>query len=485
MTAEKPEQNDSISNLVAGGYCIGCGVCAAVQNSPAKIVLNAYGKYEAKLDSEVKLHRTHEREKEQLLTAVCPFSDQSTNETDISRSLFSKDNHYHDLVGFWRDCYMGHVSEGSFRANGSSGGFVSWLLCELFERNEIDGVLHVLSASVDEQNPFFFRYGISKNVDEVKVGAKSRYYPVEMSGVLNYVRTHPGRYAVVGIPCFIKAIRLLGLQDSVFSERILFTISILCGHLKSTGYLEYIAWQMGVLRNEIEDFDFRHKLPTVSANQYIVRLIQDSKGPKRELVKKMKELHGGDWGFGLFKYSACEYCDDVMGETADVAVGDAWVEPYTADPKGTNVIVVRNKRIHDIIQAARESTRLRLDRVSPDAAAKTQISTFRHRHDGLAYRLWLKERSGQWAPRKRIQPSKTHISERYKRIFEIRLRVIDICDALYEECRLSGDFSAFWSRLNPLFKEYRKLYAPFWKRALNLLWRKFKNFVARIIRKPL
>ena len=32
-----------------------------------------------------------------------------------------------------------------------------------------------------------------------------------------------------------------------------------------------------------------------------------------------------DWGMGIFKLGACDYCDDIVGETADISFGDAWL----------------------------------------------------------------------------------------------------------------------------------------------------------------
>ena len=40
--------------------------------------------------------------------------------------------------------------------------------------------------------------------EEVLAGAKSRYYPIEMSKVMDFIKNNEGRYAFVGIPCFIK-----------------------------------------------------------------------------------------------------------------------------------------------------------------------------------------------------------------------------------------------------------------------------------------
>ena len=56
------------------------------------------------------------------------------------------------------------------------------------------------------------------------------------------------------------------------------------------------------------------------------------------------------WIHCFFKLKACDFCDDVAGETADVAVGDAWLTPYDQDPLGNNILLVRNAEINAIVQ---------------------------------------------------------------------------------------------------------------------------------------
>ena len=97
--------------------------------------------------------------------------------------------------------WVGHVAEAPFREQGSSGGMVSWVAAELLRTGAVDGVAHVTAE--DPASGHFFRYRISRSPDEVGRGAKSRYYPVELSGVLREIRAVPGRYAIVGLPCFI------------------------------------------------------------------------------------------------------------------------------------------------------------------------------------------------------------------------------------------------------------------------------------------
>ncbi|MGC9322644.1 MAG: Coenzyme F420 hydrogenase/dehydrogenase, beta subunit C-terminal domain, partial [Kosmotogaceae bacterium] len=67
------------------------------------------------------------------------------------------------------------------------------------------------------------------------------------------------------------------------------------------------------------------------------------------MTKKASDFYGYNWGYGFFKYKACDYCDDVVSETADVSVGDAWLPEYVNDSGGTNVVIVRNPVIKKII----------------------------------------------------------------------------------------------------------------------------------------
>ena len=39
--------NSSIENVIKNNYCVGCGACASVPNSPIRIEMNKYGMYQA------------------------------------------------------------------------------------------------------------------------------------------------------------------------------------------------------------------------------------------------------------------------------------------------------------------------------------------------------------------------------------------------------------------------------------------------------
>ena len=477
MTIEKnnpiKEQLDSIFNTVVdGGYCIGCGVCASVTGSPVEIKLDDYGRLQAtiepgKIDSSVTAS----------IDAVCPFADRAIDEDRLGQELFSQDCTYHNKIGYHLATYAGYVRESEFRDRGSSGGMGTWIVSSLLRHNLVDGVIHVRSQHPTATNSRLFKYQISTTLEQVYQGAKSRYYPIELSEVLKLVRAHPGRYALVGIPCFIKAVRLLSKQDEVLAERIRFYVGLVCGHLKSTNFAEMFAWQCGIEPGKLMDIDFRKKIPDRDANKYGVELtgiIEDQTVTK---TKPVLELQGYDWGQGFFKYKACDYCDDVVAETADVVVGDAWLPQYVKDSQGTNIIIVRNSTIKQLIDRALDRGELHLDSIDAQEVAQSQSSGFKHRREGLAYRLYLAEQQNRWHPPKRTKASKNS-GRKLRKIMEMRLLLAQESHLAFKEAKEAGDFNLFTAKMQPLIDRYRALYAKsLWERIGN----KSKKLVKRLL----
>jgi coenzyme F420-reducing hydrogenase beta subunit len=184
--------------------------------------------------------------------------------------------------------------------------------------------------------------------------------------------------------------------------------------MKSARLVESFAWQMNTGIEAVERPEYRLKGPERPANWYTAQLtLRD--GSVRE--KDWWHLGDGDWGAGFFQNSACNFCDDVLAETADISFGDAWVEPYSSDWRGTNVVVVRSPVLRDLVAKGIEEQRLELGAVDADYIANTQAAGFRQRREGLAYRLtW--HRPGL-TPRKRVAPSNALPLQR-KLIYRLR-----------------------------------------------------------------
>ena len=218
------------------------------------------------------------------------------------------------------------------------------------------------------------------------------------------------------MPCFIKAIHLLRRVNPVVRERVTHTLGLFCGHMKSAAMIESFAWQLGTELSRVQALDYRTKNEDRPANWYRAQLeLADGSSAAEDWW----HLADGDWGAGFLQNPACDWCDDVVAETADISFGDAWVEPYSSDGRGTNVVVVRTVELKQMLEAARASGRLQLEPVDADFIARTQAAGLRHRRDGLAYRLtW---RRGL-VPRKRVTPA-ADLPLRRKLVYRMRYAI--------------------------------------------------------------
>ncbi len=395
--------------VIKGNFCIGCGICATLKNSSFKIKLDKFGRYQAN-------YEPNTEDNNQYL-CLCPFAEKARNEEDISREIFKQDCNYSDKLGYHINTYAGHVLEGDYRKNGSSGGMGSWILKELMENKMVDYVIHVDKSG---QNEPLFKYKISKDINDTKQGSSSRYYPIQLSEVLQLVKKQEGRYAIIGVPCFIKSLRLLSDNDPIIKKRIIYFVGLVCGHLKTTKFSALIAQEMGIDPKDMVCINFRKKIVGQPASDYAAEISFKKNGEIITIHKNMKEIYGGNWGYGFFKYNACDYCDDVFSETADITIGDAWLPGYVNDSLGTNIIITRNKNIDQLLRHALVKKKIELFNLSIEDTIKSQAAGLRHRRVGLAYRLWLKRQKNQWAPTKRVEPSTKHLKLIDKLIYQIR-----------------------------------------------------------------
>lgn len=354
------------------------------------------------------------RRRTPALARTCPFSPSAQDEDSLASARFPDARYQDAKVGRFEAAYVGHVAEGDLRARGSSGGMTTWVARELLRLGLVDAVAHVDGG----ENGRLFSYRISRSEADIRGGAKSRYYPVELSGVLRAIRAEPGRYAVVGIPCFIKAVHLLCIEDPVLRERIAYTLGLYCGHMKSARMAESFAWQMDARMASVTSLEYRLKDASRPANWYTAQISLRTGETRR---KDWWWMADGDWGAGFFQNSACDFCDDVVAETADISFGDAWVEPYSSDGRGTNVVVVRSPLLHQILRSAIADGRLELAEVDGAFVEQTQAAGFRQRREGLAFRL-------TWArhgvrPRKRVAPGSSGLGPRRRLVYGTRSHI--------------------------------------------------------------
>ncbi len=461
---------DLFGTVVAGGYCVGCGACAAMAPELLEMRLDDCGRFVPHQIENVPLSNGAPADGR----AVCPVSDKSRNEDEIAADAFAHAPHQNGLIGRWETLHAGYVNEGDFRQNGTSGGMTNWIASELLSRGLVDAVIHIRPGAQSAGAPLF-QYAISRTIEELREGAKTRYYPFEISTVMQYIRETPMRFALISLPCFARAARLLRENDAVIGERLHFQIAIVCGHLKSTGYAEYYGWTAGIHPRDLTYVDFRYKAPqAISAKQYFIL----ARSKDRQSMIANANVYGTDWGLGFFKLKACDYCDDVLGETADITLGDAWLPRFDSDPAGTNIVITRHPQLAQIVAEGRARGPIHIEDLGAEDIARSQEAGFRHRRDGLAYRLYLRDRERHWRPRKRVAAAANHLDLRHRLIFRLREKLRDQSHTAFAEARRGNDLSIFIRKMRPLVRTYlvvlRQMNPDYWRKKWAGLRRRLK-----------
>lgn len=442
-----------VEQINASGMGVNSGVYSVI-HPDIKTTLNHHGEFRYEFPAELE-DQTYKK-----LLSVDMMSSNSPDEDTVADEIFSgnKGIKHDTYLGYYLDLYAGHVNEGDFRKNGSSGGMTSWVLSELLRTGEIDGVVHAHAVDPMKNKGVLFKYKVSRSVAVMKKGAKSRYYPLDLSEALKEVKEKPGKYAVVGIPEFITELRLLARQDPSIAKSLKYMIGLVCGHQKSTKYTEALAWQHGIQPGDLLEVDYRVKQPQSTAIDYLHKFTGMIDGKKVTFTKTHAELFAENWGAGFFKTQFSDFTDNTFNELADVVLGDAWVPKYNKDGNGNNIVIVRNKKIAKIIKEGMRSGSLDLDSVDTELIKDSQKGLIHHTRDELPYRLHKRIKDRLWVPKKRVRPS-AKLPETRKKIQDTRQQITADSHTEFEKALENNSWSQFESNMTPLLQKYKALYA--------------------------
>jgi coenzyme F420 hydrogenase subunit beta len=436
-----------LGEVVQGGYCVGCGACSFASGGKIPMRRNELLAYEADpsgFDAQGEVGQ------------VCPFTGAGPNETEMADEIFGgSDYSFDERTGYFSAAYAGRISDPSSISASSSGGLTSWLLLRLLDLGMIDGVIHV-GPRLSEGEDALFGYRVSESVEDITSRKKSQYYSTNFADAVRAITGNGKRYAFVGVPCFVKSMRLLLRNDSDLAKQIPFLVGLVCGHLKSGAFSEVMSYQLGVEKENIGQVDFRVKNPSAAANAYDFGVRELGSDVWRTSLSR--ELMGGNWGHALFQLKACDFCDDIFAEVADICFGDAWLPDYEADWRGTNLVLVRSAVLKGILEAGLEDGGIVLEQIDADAAAQSQDGNFRHRRDGLSLRLQDALARGERVPVKRVAPGSRKISYVRRSLIRLRQEMATQSHLSYQEARAAGNMNAFFACMRQYARRMEKLY---------------------------
>ncbi|WP_337236383.1 Coenzyme F420 hydrogenase/dehydrogenase, beta subunit C-terminal domain [Proteus faecis] len=407
---KKNQCNDIIKLVVNNNLCIGCGLCTLkCKNNSLVMSETKYGFYEVKKIKDCNCDGG--------CLDVCPFNpypkEEIKTENEISKFFFNKEKKHHPKIGYFISTYAGYSYK--HRETSSSGGIATYVLEKLLENKTIDYVISVKSSDNSSRH---YEYRICSSKEELMKSSKTKYYPVTLSFVLSKINELDGNIAIVGVACFVKAIRLAQLDDPILKNRVKFIVGIICGGIKSSFFSEYLASKTGTNPYEYKKPEFRIKDINSKASDYSFGCYDKT---NKQKIIKMSTV-GDMWGTGLFKSNACDLCDDVTTELADISVGDAWIKPYSDDGKGNNVLITRSQLAEDIIIKGIKNNDIYITKLLTEEFLQSQQGSFTHRHNALPFRIKKLQKLGILIPPKRVSNIKIDILEQLIQKMRMRTR---------------------------------------------------------------
>lgn len=250
------------------------------------------------------------------------------------------------FIGGFQSIYFGRSTDQEIRNKASGGGIVLSLLISALQEGLVDGAIVV---KMDEEDITNAKVVIAENKDEVLEAAQSKYIPAPINTVLKQVASKRGKFALVGLPCQIHAIRKLQADGPQwYSNKIKYVIGLFCGLSLRNDFIDYILSILDIQKEDVKELHFRHRRnPTTSS------LLVVTKDGKRFFIDR-KDY---SFLFYLFARKACLYCVDHTNEFADISVGD--MRPFPTDSPNykaveplQSVVVVRTERGAELLRNA-------------------------------------------------------------------------------------------------------------------------------------
>lgn len=388
------------------GICSGCGACAGVcPQKTLEMKFNRYGEY-----IPVDLHGKCSANC-RLCLQICPFSSRADNEDTLSQRLFSAvpNIQHRPETGYYLTSYVGYTGIGDHRLNGASGGLATWTIETLLKQGRID---YAVCVTPNPDQHKLFKYIVCKTPEQIRASAKSCYYPVEMSEIIQHILCCDGRYAIVGLPCFIKALRLVMQKSTILRKRIKYLLGLVCGQQKSTFFSEYISALGGGDPRKLVSVHFREKDEHRPASDYGLRFAcETDRGQIKEGTVFWTEGMDHVWCSRYFTLNACNFCDDIFAELADVAFMDAWLPEFKGDWRGTSIVLIRNPNIRELIKNGLNVTELVLESLGIDHVIQSQAGGVFNKRTLLGKRLTWAARNKRPVIPKRVQPMHLGLSD--------------------------------------------------------------------------
>ncbi len=346
--AEKP-LSPLVDSVTRNGFCTGCGLCASIAPvGSIQMRISAEGYLRPVVLKELPTETT------QAIAATCP---------GVKVEHLPGTQGQHPIWGPIVSVQTGHAVDPEVRRQGSSGGVISALAIHLLETGQVDFVAQI---AADQQDPLLNALQISTSRADVLHAAGSRYAPsAPLQGLRELLDTGK-RFAFIGKPCDVAALRQYGEQNPAVKRQIPYMLSFMCAGVPSIKGTHEVITALGATREKVVSFRYRG-----DGWPGMARAVHDS-GESFEMD------YNTSWGTILNKHLQfrCKICPDGTGEFADVVCADAWYGkdgyPDFAERDGRSLVLARTAAGRALVEAATGAKAISAAPLPVDEIAKMQ-----------------------------------------------------------------------------------------------------------------
>ena len=371
--------HDILERIAKADLCTGCGLCAAIAGDPrVTMQMSESGYLRPSVVGELTASE------DAAIRATCP----GLGVTQVAEQGVSVDPRWGPI----RYLGSGYATDADWRHHASSGGALSAVLRHLMETGQIDGVIQVAG---DSTRPIDNVTVINRASEGILAAAGSRYAPSAPLAGLHEVLRQQARFAFVGKPCDVAALRAYAEIRPEIDERIPYKLSFFCAGIPSRHGTERILEKLGVSEDRLRAFKFRGDGWPGFATATTVE------------GETSRMSYHDSWGGILSNHlqPRCKICADGVGSLADIVCADAWHcdedgYPLFDEEHGRSAIVARTETGQAILSAAIDAGYLETEPLDPETLVAMQ--PFQSRRKGLSLMRMLALRLfGRRVPRYR------------------------------------------------------------------------------------
>ncbi|TGQ17306.1 MULTISPECIES: Coenzyme F420 hydrogenase/dehydrogenase, beta subunit C-terminal domain [unclassified Mesorhizobium] len=333
----------SLGEIIENGLCIGCGLCRSIAGpGDVEMVTTPEGR-----ERPVAL-RALDKPTLAKINAVCP----GTRIAGPLPAQISEAALADTVWGPVERIVLGSAGHPTVRFVGSGGGTLTALGQFLLTSGRVKFVLHVAAS---RSMPMRTERKLSFDAASVLEGAGSRYGPAATLVDFNDILDRGEPFALIAKPCDITAVRNLARLDPRVDEHMRYALAFVCGGASDLTKSEQVLQRFGLSEDELALFRYRgHGNPGLNR-------IETKVGRSFEISYRQLWEDEDKWMI----QPRCKICPDAIGQVADIAVSDAWLNGGPAfEDEPLNGIIVRTKRGLELFDAAVEAGALQIKRES-------------------------------------------------------------------------------------------------------------------------